>query len=262
MARYLNILSRMKRVFGNAMPYAALDAYRQLRYGHTWTDLCHGTIEATFSQVYRRNLWGGKRGEFYSGPGSDSEASVRYVEAVKRFVAFHNVSSIVDLGCGDFRVGSQIAPFVTKYHGIDVVPYLIARNQARFANRSLMFTCLDATIQRLPDADLCLIRQVLQHLSNSQIKAVLDNSRHFRHSIVTEHWPSAGQMTSGAPNRDIVHGFDTRLAIGSWVQLDFAPFDWHIVDVLCDVMLADGSRIRTMLTAPNKNKLIDVPGDS
>ena len=165
-------------------------------------------------------------------------------------MASNRVTSITDVGCGDFRVGAKIVPFVGKYHGLDVVPELIAHNQTKFASRSISFSCLDATVQRAPPADLCLIRQVLQHLSNHEIMAVLHNCGHFQHVIVTEHWPSAEEMTIGSPNLDMMHGCDTRHSQGSWVQLDAAPFSWKVESVLCDIDISDGSRIRTVHVKP------------
>ena len=63
------------------------------------------TCKEVFTQIYRENRWGGVPGEIYSGPGSGEEAAGPYVEAVAAFIRKMNVQSVVDLGCGDFRVG-------------------------------------------------------------------------------------------------------------------------------------------------------------
>jgi hypothetical protein len=83
-----------------------------------------------FSEVYKNNSWGGATGEFYSGPGSDRDAANSFVNLVNSFIAEHNIKSVVDLGWGDFRVGSRLAARGVQYVGVDVVPTLIAHNSA------------------------------------------------------------------------------------------------------------------------------------
>jgi hypothetical protein len=64
--------------------------------------------------------------------------------------------------------------------------------------------CLDAAgIEPLPQAELCLIRQVFQHLSNTQISAILTKLEVLPYIIVTEHQPSDGDFVSA--NADKVH---------------------------------------------------------
>src|SRR5262249_6315737 len=72
-----------------------------------------------------------------------------------------------------------------------------------------------------PDADLCLIRQVMQHLSNREISRLLKKTRKYAYVIVAEH-QSEIDVT---PNIDIQHGHATRVDLhGSGVYLDKPPF--------------------------------------
>src|SRR4051812_35693976 len=57
-----------------------------------------------FGEIYQHNWWGGRAGEFYSGDGSDAEASAAFVRTVGDYIESHSIRSVVDLGCGDFRV--------------------------------------------------------------------------------------------------------------------------------------------------------------
>jgi Methyltransferase domain len=97
---------------------------------------------------------------------------------------------IADLRCGDFQVGQRITSRCdVNYVGVDIVQAMVARNQISFGNDRISFLCADLAVDRLPDADLCLIRQVLQHLSNAEIHAVLENISHYEYALISEHVP-------------------------------------------------------------------------
>src|SRR5258707_818675 len=115
-----------------------------------------------FTKIYTENLWGehnqdGNDIVFYSGPGSSKTAARPYTECVRNFIAENGIRSVVDLGCGDFRVGHLIANPLISYIGIDIVEPLIEENLVRFGNERIDFRCLDAITSELPDGDLCLV---------------------------------------------------------------------------------------------------------
>jgi len=236
----------IKEQLARMLPRVVIDAYRSWRIGGF-----HGrTVERVFSDIYSRNLWGGPPGDFYSGTGSDSAVAEPYVDAVSRFITSNGIRSIVDLGCGDFRVGRQLVIRTgVSYHGVDVVPELVARNVEVFGGEGVTFSNRDITTDALPQAEVCLIRQVLQHLSNEQVSRVLRRCEGYRYLIVTEHFPGAVQSI----NLDIPHGPHTRVDYGSGLFLDQPPFRRSIIQVLCDVPIADGSRIKTMVVAPSQD---------
>ena len=147
-----------------------------------------------FSDIYDRNRWGGERGEMYSGSGSRGEAAVQYANSVMDFILSNNIKSVVDLGCGDFFIGQQIAEVVESYIGIDVVPSLIELNNKKFCSDNVSFICADITTDDLPDGTLCLVRQVLQHMSNAQIARLLFRLRKYEFVIVTEHQPGTEDL--------------------------------------------------------------------
>ncbi len=62
-----------------------------------------------FTRVYAEKMWGVGQDDFYSGPGSNAEAAGPYAAFVADFIGEHNIRRVVDLGCGDFRVGRMIA---------------------------------------------------------------------------------------------------------------------------------------------------------
>jgi SAM-dependent methyltransferase len=181
------------------------------------------STQEIFERIYGANAWGtGNGGDFDSGSGSGKEFVQAYVDAISAYVHSHSIRSIVDLGCGDFRVAQNLLNCVTvEYTGCDVVRPLIEHHRRANANAQTQFMCLDIIKDSLPSGDLYLIRQVLQHLSNAQIATILDKLQDQR-VIVTEH------VCPGAPvrpNRDKAAGPDIRLYYGSGVYLEYPPFN-------------------------------------
>jgi SAM-dependent methyltransferase len=208
------------------------------------------SVAQIFSAIYEDNRWGGEHGNFNSGSGSSDSHADEYGRLVRNFVAQHKVQSVVDLGCGDFRVGARIVSAAVNYTGIDVVPSLIAANRKQFGGPRIQFECLDIIEDPLPQGDLCLIRQVLQHLSNEQIATVLRKAERYRHVIVTEHYPAAEALRQ--KNLDKACGEDVRIYDGSAVFLDAPPFNRAVSAPLLDVdagqyLMRPGERIRSFL---------------
>ena len=132
------------------------------------------TTEQVFSRIYEKSVWGRSEDPaslFYSGSGSrrDNEISP-YVQSVANFLRSLEVKpDVVDLGCGDFTVGSQVRAFCNRYIACDIVPSLIASNKSRFEDLGVEFKVLDLILHELPPGDIAFVRQVFQHLSNDQI---------------------------------------------------------------------------------------------
>ncbi len=199
----------------------------------------------TFGEIYERNVWGGIKGEFYSGDGSGDEYAAIYAETIRRFIKENKIERIVDLGCGDFRVASKIVSADFHYTGCDVVFSLIKHLNENYKSETVEFKCVNIIEDDLPDGDLCLIRQVLQHLSNAEIKQVLENAQKFKYLIVTEHYPNP--QTEFVPNLDIPHGPSVRVQFDSAVVFDQPPFNLKNIKLLLDVEAEDETRIKTFV---------------
>ena len=208
----------------------------------------YGALEVSecFSKIYHTKLWGEADGEaFCSGGGSDAQLAVPYVEQVKKLIKEHKIRTVADLGCGDFRVGRLLcAQGDLHYVGVDVVPDLIDYNQSRFGGPKVEFRCANLIDDELPDGELCLIRQVLQHLSNAQISRVLAKCAKYRAVLVTE---EVFTKPGSRPNLDIAHGPDNRASDNSGVFLDLPPFNFKTTTVLEMAIPGDLSVLRTVL---------------
>ncbi|GAA4318385.1 class I SAM-dependent methyltransferase [Pontixanthobacter gangjinensis] len=177
-------------------------------------------------QVYSKNLWGGNKSEFYSGIGSHHPEIIEpYIEKVTSFLrSFENPPVVCDLGCGDFNVGKELLDYAGKYIAVDIVEPLIRHNSENFSRENLEFRCLDIAKDELPTGDIAILRQVLQHLSNTEIQSILKKLRDFKYLILTEHLPEADFI----PNMDIISGQGSRLKKQSGVDLLVPPFLWEV----------------------------------
>lgn len=176
------------------------------------------------AQIYEKNLWGGKESEFYSGLGShDPETVDLYIAVISGFLkAFDSPPVVCDLGCGDFNIGKELMKYCKKYIAVDIVPELIQHNKQVFVADNLEFKELDIATDDLPLGDVAILRQVLQHLSNAEIKNVVEKLYDFQYVILTEHLPEGDFK----PNKDIISGQGIRLKKQSGVKLTAAPFNF------------------------------------
>jgi SAM-dependent methyltransferase len=202
-----------------------------------------------FTKIYTEGLWAkssNERDSFSSGSGSRRpDVVAAYTDAVERFLAsLDKKPDVVDLGCGDFFVGSKIRHRCGNYIACDIVDSLIARNKDVYRDAGVDFRVLDITSDELPDGDLVFVRQVLQHLSN---KLILDAIRKiqskYRYLLLTEHLPASNSFV---PNIDKPTGPDIRLRFDSGVVLTRPPFNIQPKRdvVLCEALVS-GTLIQT-----------------
>lgn len=202
-----------------------------------------------FLKIYLEGSWGtsdDKNQKFYSGAGSHDPLVVEpYVQAMKTFLStFPEKPDVVDLGCGDFNVGSQLRALCNNYIACDIVEPMIEFNKEKFASLAVDFKVFDITKNRPPKADVIFVRQVLQHLSNDQIGAFLQNiSGKFTYLVVTEHLPASDHFVHNLEQGAVA---DIRLPLNSGVVLTSEPFNLKFKEntPLCEVY-GYGGVIRT-----------------
>lgn len=231
----------------------SLTTYRQRRRFRRRIREFNGnlTTQEIFTKVYRERVWGRSNDlsdKYYSGTGSRDLTIVQaYIDSVNQFLrSFEVIPDVVDLGCGDFFVGSQLRQSCGNYTACDIVAPLIDFNKEKYKSLNVDFRVLDLTEEELPRADVLLIRQVLQHLSNKQIKRALPEiSRRFKYLVITEHLPVSANFTH---NLDIPGGALFRLPINSGVVLTSPPFNLRVKGqrTLCQ-REESGGMIKTIL---------------
>jgi SAM-dependent methyltransferase len=242
--------SELKSGLKSVLPLGVMRLWRRKQLRGIRRHNAKRNVADIFAEIYRENRWGGERGRFHSGSGSSSEHARVYADVISTFIRNHGVGRVVDLGCGDFRIGAQLIDTGIVYTGVDIVGDLVLKNTQLYAAERVRFECLNIIEDELPDGDLCLIRQVLQHLSNEQISRVLANVEKYRYVIVTEHYPAPDALRH--KNLDKPCGEDVRIYDGSAVFLDAPPFSRRVSGPLLDVdaagyLVRPGERIRTYL---------------
>jgi 2-polyprenyl-3-methyl-5-hydroxy-6-metoxy-1,4-benzoquinol methylase len=209
------------------------------------------TTQQVFTKIYEEGEWGkspDRSQKYFSGLGSREEVVVAtYIDAVSKFLSsFERKPDVVDLGCGDFYVGSNLRRLCAGYTACDIVQPLIDMNKEKYKMLDVDFRVLDLTVDELPPADVVFLRQVLQHLSNEQVKNALQKvTSNYKYLILTEHLPGSDDFVH---NVDKPAGPTTRLRGNSGVVLTSPPFNLapKAQKVLCQVSVAS-TLIRTTL---------------
>ena len=134
---------------------------------------------AAFTAIYVDKVWGGGSGA--SGP----DLTQPYMRMLADFMHNNAVTSVVDVGCGDWQFSRVMDWSGIRYQGFDVVDAVIDLNKERFASDNITFATL-RSISDLPKADLVVCKDVLQHLPNRDVNEYLDYfSTHYKYAIVT-----------------------------------------------------------------------------
>lgn len=223
--KHMKILTEIRHLIVAMIPKTLLSWYRKNKVIVLDWKNSKRTAEEIFTTTYAKNLWGGKKGEFCSGAGTVSSGiAAKYCEMLSDEAARLDFSSLhaVDLGCGDMRIGDQICGLFKSYTGVDIVAPLIESHRKNKGKDNVRFEHLNIAEDPLPTGDVCLIRQVLQHLSNREISAILEKASMYKYVYITEHLPS--DDSTAVPNVDMAHGSNIRIYRNSGVYLDKPPF--------------------------------------
>lgn len=124
-------------------------------------------MESTYSE---RDYWEARyRAGLDSGPGSGGDEAKWKVEQIIRACGRRRIESILDLGCGDGRVGRAVVERLpgVSYLGIDLAPAALEQAR-RVALPGMEYQVADLTAAELPQADLVLCLDVLFHLSSDE----------------------------------------------------------------------------------------------
>jgi hypothetical protein len=152
----------------------------------------HGAV---FETVYRCKMWGDNGEADYpgsSGHGSSIEYNSEYIPFLREFIIQHQVRSVVDMGCGDWRCGvityGPLLPL--KYTGYDVFQDIIDANNKKYPNDHWKFEKLNccADPERMVAGDLLVIKDVLQHWTDFEITWTLKwliASKKYKYILIT-----------------------------------------------------------------------------
>ena len=199
-----------------------------------------------FEKIYDERRWGApsdRTGKYSSGDGSRNRHIVsQYVDAIRYFISQQqDMRSALDLGCGDFFVGAQLVSLFDRYIAADVASNILAQNERLYGHTKAQVIQLDITRDEIPPADVVFVRQVLQHLSNSEIAKFVSNIQgKCTMLIVTE---SLSKSLFFKPNKDLFTGPNIRIHMKSGVVLEKPPFNLPCQDVQTLVEITHGKEL-------------------
>ena len=150
-------------------------------------------MESTFTNIYENKIWGDNENNNYSGssgPGSDIENNKKYIKLLKNFINEYNIKNIVDLGCGDFRIGKLLYDDLNIiYSGYDTYKKVIDYNIILYPEQKYNFKHLDfyTNKESIVEGDMCILKDVIQHWSLKEIYIFLDyltESKKFKYILL------------------------------------------------------------------------------
>ncbi len=163
-----------------------------------------------FNLIYSNNLWG-----HGSGAGSLAENTTDYRKFLHNFIRSNGITSVIDIGCGDWQFSKLIDWTGISYVGVDVSDVVLSNTQ-KFTRDGISFLHADARTDPLPSADLVIIKDVMQHWSNNDIQIFLPRLNNFQQALITNGFhPSMNNRVN------------TEIQAGSFRPIDLrrAPFN-------------------------------------
>lgn len=137
-------------------------------------------MEDIFSRIYEVNAW-----HSGSGLGSLPISTVPYRLLVEQIVASENVSTVLEVGCGDWSFSSLIDWRKNLYIGVDIASSVIQRNARLYGHQRVCFVEADVLQTSLPVVDLLIIKDVLQHWTNATIRSFWQRVERFPLVLIT-----------------------------------------------------------------------------
>ena len=174
----------------------------------------------TFTDIYKKNQWGGR--ESRSGRGSDSDYTVLVKEGVKDIVRNYGIKSIYDAGCGDFNWMKDIMGGLpgVGYLGVDVVEEAVRHNQKKYKLHNCAFR-VGSILEKVIKVDLVICRDVLVHLMFKDVSKFLEMFRKSKAKYLL--------MTSFTGNRINKERFD---GICEWCPINFQKEPFNLPEPL------------------------------
>jgi hypothetical protein len=137
-----------------------------------------------FSDIYENGLWNPQGNNPKSGSGSSPKNATTYLNVVRDFISEKNIKTVLDFGHGDWEMWEGYKFEDVNYFGVDVVPELTLKLQKRYGNSSRSFRFFDFRKEEFSEADLFISKDVMQHLSNRDLRKLLKKLYKFSYLII------------------------------------------------------------------------------
>ena len=133
----------------------------------------HPQLKEKFSEVYERNMFGGRVSR--SGEGSDLVQTEIIRRELPRIVKEFSIQTFLDAPCGDWYWMKETNLGVEQYIGVDIVEAMIEKHKKSFGSPAQIFLCLNLATDSLPKVDLIFSRDCLVHLRFEDALKIIAN---------------------------------------------------------------------------------------
>jgi len=171
------------------------------------------SLKRKFDKVFEQNLFHGESSK--SGNGSSKAQTAEISFQIPNLVSQLNISSILDLPCGDLEWMKHVNLNGANYIGGDVSPSLISHLKLEFPDRE--FQILNVTKDSLPKVELVFCRDLFVHLSDKDIKLAIQNIKLSKSKFL-----ATTTFTDRTSNKDLA--LFTRNIAWRPLNLELAPF--------------------------------------
>lgn len=169
--------------------------------------------EKAFTFIYENDVWGGGSGE-----GSKIEYCGEYISFLEKFLSDNNITTVVDLGCGDWQFSRYIDWSNTNYIGLDVVDSVIKNNKTNFEKENVRFKKISGFLDVDIVADLLICKDVLQHCNLKDVCRFIRVMKKYKYIIVTNDVPAIGLFFQNV---------DIQTGDYHYRDLEMPPFNLH-----------------------------------
>jgi hypothetical protein len=176
--------------------------------------LLNSDLQERFSQIYFKNIFGGK--ESRSGGGSDMVQTAEIRRELPKLLREYEIKTFMDAPCGDWYWMKELSLEVEQYIGVDIVDTLIRKNSQNFGNARTNFVCLNLSSDQLPRVDMIFCRDCLVHLTFDDIRRVIANFKQSKSKYLL-----TTTFTNRQNNIDLKGG-----AVWRPLNLEMAPFNF------------------------------------
>lgn len=137
-----------------------------------------------FTKIYDTHYWING-----SGPGSYIENTKVYNAFIIDFIKTHNITTITDIGCGDWQSSHLIYEKLNNidYLGIDCVESVVQKTKVNHPKYNFINLDILNNVHLIRDSDLYIIKDVLQHWKLKDIYDFLDKLilKNFKYILIT-----------------------------------------------------------------------------
>lgn len=142
-----------------------------------------------------------------------------YINFLNTTIADNNISSIIDIGCGNWEIYENINMENIKYLGIDCNENIIEKNLSRYGNKNIKFMKKNVLeYDELPKVDLFILKDVIQTMSNDDIKKIIEKIKNAKPKLVI--------ISSTILPYSIKYDFSNKNNLYRPINLEYEPFNY------------------------------------